>query len=385
MILNSLKNYIKTNKIIMFFLKNFQNKNKIIKNINRTNYNKNILMLYINEPFLKNKKKNLHSNQMEAEIIAKLFEEYEYNVDIGSFLCNKNISLKKYDVIFGFGDIFEESFYKEDFKGKRIFYATGAEQSFQIYSEINRVKKFNERNNVKLLPKRLPPNFWALSFYMSDAIIMIGNNWTKSTWSKKYDEIILKQIGSNEFLSDLYEERLGKEFVFIGSSGAIHKGLDICIDIFKKLENKFILNIFCNYEEDVFKVYEPLPSNIKFHGFKDLKSDYFKNVLKKSKFILAPSCSEGQMTSLISGIGNGLYPLASHETGVDLPQECYLENINEDYIKDQIENLYGIEDKLLDEKRIKLQKLIRQNHSLKKFEKNFRSNLNILKEKNILK
>ena len=376
-----LKKLIKNNKFLMLFIENFMQKNKIIKNYYKKNFSKHILISYINAPFL-NKKLTTHSNQQEALIIARIFDELEFNVDIINFQCNRNLNLKKYDIIFGFGDIFEKSFYDGNFKGKRIFYATGAEQDFQVNSEIRRVKEFNKRHKSNLLPKRLPPSYWPLSYSFSDVIILIGNDWTKKTWEKIYDGIILKQVGSNIFFEDFDKYKTkDKEFVFIGSSGAIHKGLDLCIETFRELPSNFILNIFAHYEEDFLSVYKELPENIKFHGFKDINSKEFKKILGKCSFILAPTCSEGQMTSLILGIGNGLLPLATKESGVDLPEEFILKNLESSYLKNTILEIYNLNDEEYEKNIFKLQEKIKKEHSLEAFEKCFRKNIMTINNK----
>lgn len=393
--LEKLKAIIKKNKLLYKLLRKLYNifspkrkpsKNIIVRNYFKTNYTKNLLITYINNPFLKNLQNGsvTHSNQNEVKVIAKIFSNFNYNVDIIEYTYDEKLSLKEYDLLFGFGDIFEKSFYSKEFKGKRIFYATGAEPSFQINAEIKRVKEFNKRKNTSLLPKRLPPNFWPLSSFMSDAMIVYGNEWTISTWKNIYDGSILEQIGSNSFFDMKNYKTKEKEFVFIGSAGNIHKGLDICIDIFKELDSRYVLNIFSAYEEDFFQVYGELPENIKFHGFVDLTSEYSKKIIEKSKYILAPSCSEGQMTSLLLGIGNGLLPLATRETGVDLPKEYYLESVDSEYIKNKIEAVYMIEDKELTEKIDSISIEFSTKYTLKKFEECFVENIKILKEKGII-
>lgn len=357
-------------------------KKKIIINYYKTNFRKNILISYIDNPF-KNKNKVIsHSNQEEAIIISKIFKELEYNVDIIKYNYKNEIKLKKYDLIFGFGDVFEKSFHDKDFKGKRIFYATTAEPIFQTDVDIKRTKGFNKRHKTNLLPIRLCDGFWPLSCSLSDAMIMIGNDWTKSTWKRVYDGLILKQVGSNVFFEDIYKYKTeDKEFIFIGSSGAIHKGLDLCIEIFKELSPKYILNIFAHYEKDFFDVYGKLPENIKFHGFKNINSEDFKKVLGKCSFILAPSCSEGQMTSLILGIGNGLLPLATKESGVDLPEEFIINELNLEYLKNKVLEIYNLEEKEYKEKVLKLQNKIKNEHNLKSFEECFRKNIKIVNAK----
>lgn len=377
--LEKLKNRVKKSEYLMIILARFTKKNKIIKNYYKTQYEKNVLISYINQPFYNKKNLNSHSNQKEALVISKIFKELNYNVDIINFQCNKRINLEKYDIIFGFGDVFEKSFYNNKFKGKRILYATGAEPIFQTFAEIERVKEFNRRHETKLLPKRLPPSFWPLSYSLSDAIILIGNEWTKGTWKKIYDGIILTQVGSNIFYNDVKIKN--KEFVFIGSFGAIHKGLDLCIEVFKELSSEYILNIFCSYEKDFFEVYGELPCNIIFHGYMDIESVEFKKILERCSFILAPTCSEGQMTSLILGIGNGLLPLATKESGVDLPEELILKENSIFYLKNKIREVYSMKSDIYEEIIKKLQKKIKKQNSLDAFQKNFDKNLKYILEK----
>lgn len=97
-----------------------------------------------------------------------MFKKLRYNVDIINFTYKGEIKLEKYDVIFGFGDIFEKSFYDKSFKRKRIFYTTGAEQGFQIEAELKRIKEFNNRYKVKVLPKIMSKVLWNNSYYFSD-------------------------------------------------------------------------------------------------------------------------------------------------------------------------------------------------------------------------
>lgn len=377
---DKLKNWIKKNEIIMKILTPFLSKNKILKNIYKTDYERQVLISYINNPFLKKHKIGGHSGEKEVKIITEIFKEFKYNIDIVNYQLDKKISLKKYDLIFGFGNIYEKSFFDKEFKGKRIFYATGAEQEFQANAEINRIKEFNKRKNAKLLPKRIAPNYWPLSYYLSDGIIVIGNEWTKSTWRRIYDGPILTQVGTNIKITELNVKKKNKEFVFIGSLGNVHKGLDICIDIFQKLNSEYILNIFSVYEEEFFYVYGELPQNIKFHGFKNPNSEYFKTVLEKCNFIIAPSCSEGQMTSLLLGIINGLYPLATKETGVTLPDECYLKELNEKYLEEKIVRFYSMPNEVLDLKTKELSEEFWKNHSLENFKNNFFENFKILEK-----
>ena len=156
----------------------------VLKNIFKTSHKSNVLICYTILPYLR--KKCYHSNAQEVKIIASVFSSLGFNVDLVHYTCKKNIDYSRYSLIFGFGNIFEKSFFN-NLSIYRIFYATGADCSFQNLAEIKRIKFLNrQRYNFKnkLLPKRLVHENWSLSYSLSDLFILIGNDWTKSTYKK---------------------------------------------------------------------------------------------------------------------------------------------------------------------------------------------------------
>ena len=108
---------------------------------------------------------------------------------------------------------------------------------------------------------------------------------------------------SNSILKDL-NEPLGNEFLWFYGYGAVHKGLDILLDIFSE-KKEYTLNIVGNIdtEKDFINIYAKelysLP-NIKYHGFLSPMSNEYKNVIKPFYRI---DKSRGQNKS---GVGLGL-------------------------------------------------------------------------------
>ena len=103
----------------------------------------------------------------------------------------------------------------------------------------------------------------------------------------------------------------------------IHKGLDLLLDYFSK--NSHVNLHICGdifYEKEFVELYNKElfeSKNIYVHGFVDITTNKFENILKKCSFSIFPSCSEGGCPSLVTTIINGaLIPIATKETSINL-------------------------------------------------------------------
>jgi len=90
---------------------------------------KRVLICYIISPFYLKKRPIKHANVIESRTIAKEFYNLGYSVDVVDYRCTRKINYSKYDVIFGFGVPFSNSF-AFDLKLKRICYITGSSPNF---------------------------------------------------------------------------------------------------------------------------------------------------------------------------------------------------------------------------------------------------------------
>jgi glycosyltransferase involved in cell wall biosynthesis len=112
-----------------------------------------------------------------------------------------------------------------------------------------------------------------------------------------------------------------KNYLWLGSTGMVHKGLDLVLEAFSQLPDYNL--IVCgpvdkekDFENAYFKeLYRS--SNIKTLGFVDLDSKDFLDTIQNTVGLIYPSCSEGQAGSVISCMHAGLIPIISYESGVD--------------------------------------------------------------------
>lgn len=360
-------------------IKKYFREDRVLENIFKSNYSKNVLISYTVSPFLSNK--NRHTNVQESKILAKIFNELGFNVDVIHYTNQKKIDYKKYGLIFGFGEPFENSF--TDTKLKRIYYATGAHVCHQNYAEIKRVEEVNKKYNINLLPKRLVPWNWSMSTSLSDSLILIGNEWTKSTYTK-YTTKPVYTINATALINDNVQnikrdlDKTKKNFLWFGSSGLVHKGLDLCLEYFSKQED-LTLHICGPMEDDFNEAFTEYfeKENIIYHGFTDVQSKKFIDIVSQCSFSILPTCSEGQATSLLTAMGAGLIPIATENSGVDIVKHGILiQELNLESLTSSIEKASKHENEKLSKISNEIEEHISKNHILDKFRLSMKNILN---------
>lgn len=363
-------------------LTNYIKKNQLIKNYFNTEFKRNVLISYIVSPFFRKGENCSHSNQIEVIKIADIFKEVKFNIDIINYDYYKKINYEKYDIIFGLGNAYENALKNKNKEIIYIYYATGSYFCFQNASEINRLVHLYKRRNILLEPKRFINYPKYLATQLSDAIIITGNDYTVSTYINSKMPIYKVPISVYSFFN--YKEihrdinKAKRHFLWFGSSGLVHKGLDICLEVFKEF-SEYALHICGPKEDDFFEIYknELNLNNIHYHGFIDVSSTHFKDIVSQCLFTIFPSSSEGMSGSLLTTMATGLIPIATKETGINIEDRGFL-------IDSEI-NLYSIKKLIEDVVLLPKKKLVRlsnsngeyimNNHTLKNFEESFKKNL----------
>ncbi len=364
-------------KIISFVFRVISN-NRILSNVTNQSKDKSkVLVSYTTLPFYT--RTNRHTNSQEIHAIAEILHELGFRVDVVNYTCEKRINYSDYKIIFGFGQPFENSFRASNSPLIRIYYATGAHVFHQNAAEAQRVTAVNTRYNTNLLPRRLVSWCWTLSTNFCDHLIILGNSWTESTY-KEYTNSKISMMNATALLNNLSNPKnrnISKNrmnFLWFGSSGLVHKGLDLCLIFFSE-HPELTLHICGPKEEDFFRVFEDyfrLP-NIVFHGFVSVNSSVFLDISTKCVFAILPSCSEGQATALLTAMGTGLIPVATRFTGIDVTKYGYLiEALTVESIAATVSVIEGESDEVLTVKSEKSARYVNRNHTLRKFKKNMR-------------
>lgn len=164
-----------------------------------------------------------------------------------------------------------------------------------------------------------------ISYSYSDLIVLYGNEQTRSTFAGVTDSPVENVTPTTHHVHSpgVKTEKSASHFVWFGSAGAVHKGLDLLLPVFAT-RPKLHLHVCGDLErEKSFYEYfaKTLNSspNIHYHGFVDVNSDKFKTIMDQVAFCVLPSCSEGIATSVLTTMANGgTIPIVSRQAGIDL-------------------------------------------------------------------
>lgn len=292
----------------------------IFKNVNgMTDGQQRALLCYYVFPFLLPPQRQ-HTNELEVKGLAQALDRLGFIVDAIDYRYTRNINYKNYNLIIGLGNVFERSFYHEC-DTKRIFFATGCHPYFSSENEIRRVKAFQARTCMWISPTRLRglPEYECAT-RLSDGIICLGNETTKNTYANINNNVKMQNaIASVSNAMESCKKKKNK-FLWFGSAGLVHKGLDVVIEAFLKVDlSECELVIYCIHENSFFSYYNDAlinSKNITYKGFRNIDDQELIRDFEESQWCILLSCSEGQSTSLLTAISHGCIPIASSYVGL---------------------------------------------------------------------
>jgi len=287
----------------------------------------NVLISYIITQFLKKRKNNLnylsHTNVWECYKIANIYLKFGYTVDVINWDNKEFIPKKKYKVFIDIHSNLERLSTIINNDCIKILHITGAHWLYQNTSEYKRLLELQKRKNVTLIPRRIAP--FSLGIENADLAIILGNEFTINTF--RYASKPMYRIPvSSSVLFDYNENKnfndCKRNYLWIGSIGLAHKGLDLVLEAFSQLPD-YNLTVCgpIKEEKDFEKAYfDELynTKNINTVGWVDISSMEFKKIVNNCIGVIYPSCSEGGGGSVITCLHAGLIPIVSYEASVDV-------------------------------------------------------------------
>lgn len=295
-----------------------------------------------------------HTNRWESREIARLLSARGYVVDAINWNDSNFQPDRPYDLVLDIDANLQRLAPLLPASTIRILHLTGSYGPFQNQAEVARVAAFEERTGKLYSPKRLVR--WVelaeRSLRLADACTLLGNEVTLSTYPEAYRAKIQLIPVSGSFLPkvrDVEEMRVktGREFLWFFGDGAVHKGLDLVLEVFlKHPEWKLHVVGRAAEEKDFLQVYGDHLSrpNVVVHGQLVPSSEEFRAVMSHVFCFIAPSCSEGISPAAVTCLQFGLLPILSRQTGVSLPAECgvYLKNLSSDAVEQAIEGVLAL-------------------------------------------
>ncbi|WP_299819016.1 glycosyltransferase [uncultured Pontibacter sp.] len=309
----------------------------------------------------------------EVISIVKVLSDLGYCIDIVG--CNDTKSLehlkaKSYDLIFGFGEAFYQLTCLHP-TATSILYMTEHHPAFSFQEERKRLDYFRARHNRG--PQKLRSGIYYKLHHLEKTyshLITMGETEPFMLQYAKPYTIYPTGILNPYFDAEQRGHTSGrKNFLWLGSTGAIHKGLDLLLDVFAE-SNDITLHIAGLTQKDRKLLRVPSKANIIDHGYIDIKSDAFRELAVTCSYIVLPSCSEGFSTAITTGMLHGLIPVVMRNTGFNRIEgyAVLLDDFKIDYLKYKLLELAEKREEQLEEFSKSIQAFARKNFSITTFE-----------------
>lgn len=269
-----------------------------------------------------------HTNWNECRILARIWQAAGFQVEIADRKDPRYRPPREAAVLIDIGVNLERwaPFLKPSCR--KILHATGAHWLTQNRAELERLENLRDRRGAVLRPRRLATPSLATSH--ADDITCLGNAFTLESFAfchKPTTRIPISSAYEFDFPGNKDWESARRRFLWLGSFGMVHKGLDLVLEAFAA--NPDLHLTICGRpekEDDFFSTYEreltKLP-NIRLAGWIDPGAAEFDVLRRDHGFAIYPSCCEGGGGSLIHCMHAGLVPVATREASVDLGRSGY--------------------------------------------------------------
>lgn len=283
------------------------------------------------EDLLAGKKAQQFSNDGAIQAIVQVLNELGYVVDVIDWDDGRPELHRQYDVLILHGGINYE--YVKSFRkphGSLIYYSSGSYWKYHNEQEAARFRAFEKRHGIKLAHDRHIGASEEPVNQAADLIISLGNTQTASTYSA-FKQVAHLQAASIPETRDIPIRgkdyaTTRKHFLFMAGPGNIHKGLDRALDYFR-LHSEYHLHIMTKFDDQFEDYYHAalhdLP-NIHSYGYVPFRSAAFYEIIDRCAYSLLFSCSEGSPGSVIESMEQGLIPIITKSSHLDIGDAGYV-------------------------------------------------------------
>lgn len=282
-----------------------------------------VALSYILEPFVPNADLRGHTNAFECHEIAKAFLELGFRVEIVDYRNRTYQPPADTRVAIDIHSNLERWAPNLPDGCRVVLHATGAHWLTWNAAEFQRLLGVFERRGRCLAARRTAEPSRGIE--VCEVASVIGNDWTMGTFAaagKPMHRVLLSSAYTYDWAEDRDFEAARRKFVWLGSFGMVHKGLDLALDAFSRMpEYELTVCGRPEKEHDFFDTYRKELTgcdHIHLAGWTDLASPEFDKIRRTHAGMIYPSSSEGCAGSIVHCTHAGLVPIVTRETGFDI-------------------------------------------------------------------
>ncbi len=285
-----------------------------------------VLIAYVIDPFLVSSPdqiSNAHTHDWETWQIAQTFLKRGYAVDVISYHNLTFVPSKPYKLFFAARTNFQRIAQRLPASCKKIVHLDTAHWLFNNTAADTRLLNLQQRKGVTLTNIKTVERNWALEH--ADLGTILGNEFTISTYryaDKPLHRIPISAPEVYEWPAQRDTAKAANHFIWFGSSGFVHKGLDVVLEAFAGLPDLHLHvcgpfedepEFLALYDKELFHT-----PNIHAHGWVNVASQQFLDIAQNCIGLVYPTASEGGGGSAITCMHAGLIPILSVGASVDV-------------------------------------------------------------------
>ncbi len=285
-----------------------------------------VLLAYIIEAFITDPDDPIyrsHTHYWETHQMVTTFLELGYAVDLISYRNTAFRPARHYDFFVSARTNFDRIAALLNDSCKKVVHLDTAHWITNNHNAYGRLIDFSRRrktaikNSVRLIEHNL-------AIENADMGTILGNDFTIDSYA--YAQKPIHRIPISSPICFDWGARnidaIRKNYLWFGSGGFVHKGLDLVLELFAGLpdyqlyvcgplekEKAFVQE----YQRELYQT-----ENIHPVGWVDINDAKFKEILDKCLGIVYPSCAEGGGGSVIACMQAGVIPVVSRESSVDI-------------------------------------------------------------------
>lgn len=339
-----------------------------------------VLFAYVLDGFLLRDRQAMphgHTHFWESVAMAETYRELGYRVDVVAWKNQKFVPEKDYAAAIDVRLLLESWAEHLSSETVKVFHAETAHRSFHNPAQLRRLERLAERRGTRIAPQKLIEENRAAE--TADAITILGNEFTQETYAhtgKPQFRIPISVPFTYPWPHGKDFDAVRRNFLWFGSGGLVHKGLDLVLEIFAALPD-FHLTV-CgpvrkekDFEREYFRELYETP-NIHTHGWIDVGSPEFQELARSCLGLVYPSCSEGGGGGVLTSMHAGLVPVVTREASVDAAGGIVLENDSLTEIRGAIERLAAEPARELETRARTAWEFAREHHTRENFRRVYR-------------
>ena len=261
---------------------------------------------------------------------------------------------------------------------KKILHASGSHWLFMNHAELSRLIGVRERHGIALRPQRqvMPSR----GVEIADEVLVLGNEFTRGTFlfpGKPVTRVPISSAYQFAWPEGRDFEKAKKKFLWVGSIGMVHKGLDLALDAFAGMpELELTVCGRPEKEADFFSLYEKHlknTPNIKLHGWLDMASPVFVEIARTHAAVIYPSSAEGGAGSVIHCMHAGMLPICTTEASIDLGDfGVHVESASVVSVQKACRAVAEMSSSEVERRARRAYEHVRREHTREKFQENYR-------------